>query len=100
MFKSKLDGGDKPLVLQSGLSKDHLREKEYRAFDQPIENLEHYWTGSLFDGFEITPKRVICGADNLEWDDFQRVKEFYKSPIQDLDQYCGLQMKPKICIDM
>ena len=53
-----------------------MSNKEYRVFDQAIEDLEHYWTGSLFDGFEITPKRVICGVDNLEWDDFQQVKEF------------------------
>ena len=51
MFKLKLDGEDKPLVLQSWLSKDDLREKEYRVFDQAIEDLEHYWTGALFDGF-------------------------------------------------
>ena len=74
MFKSKLDGKDKPLVLQSESSKEHLRKKEYRVFDQIIEDLEHCWTGSLFDGFEITPKRVICGADNLKWDHFQRLK--------------------------
>ena len=42
MFKLKLDGEDKPLVLQSWLSKDDLREKEYRIFDQAIEDLEHY----------------------------------------------------------
>ena len=51
MFKLKLDGEDKLLVLQSWLSKDDLREKEYRVFDQAIEDLEHYWTGALFDGF-------------------------------------------------
>ena len=84
MFKLKLDGENKPLVLQRGLSRDDLREKEYRVFDQAIEDLEHYWTGSLFDGFEIIPERVICGGGNLEWDDFQQVKEFYKSPIRNL----------------
>ena len=42
MFKLKLDGEDKLLVLQSWLSKDDLREKEYRVFDQAIEDLEHY----------------------------------------------------------
>ena len=39
---SSLDGEDKPLVIQSWLSKDDLREKEYRVFDQAIEDLEHY----------------------------------------------------------
>ena len=72
-----------------------MSNKEYRVFDQAIEDLEHYWTGSLFDGFEINPKRVICGVDNLEWDDFQQVKEFYKSPIRNLDQYCGLANESK-----
>ena len=73
--------------MQSGLSENVQKEKEYAAFDQAIKDLEAYWTESLFDDFKISLKGIYCGNNNLVWSDFDRMKEYYKSPIRNLSQY-------------
>ena len=64
VFSPKLDGDTKPLCLQSQLSPDELREKEYAVFDNAISELSTFWKEAKFDGFPIQLEKIICGNDN------------------------------------
>ena len=86
VFSPKLDGDTKPLCLQSQLSPDELREKEYAVFDNAISELSTFWKEAKFDGFPIQLEKIICGNDNSKWNDFGNVKRFFKAPVRDLSK--------------
>lgn len=44
-FKSKLGGDDKAPAMQSGLSENVRKEKEFALFYQAIKDFKGYWTG-------------------------------------------------------
>ena len=93
VFSPKLDGDTKPLCLQSQLSPDELREKEYAVFDNAISELSTFWKEAKFDGFPIQIEKIICGNDNLKWNDFENVKRFFKAPVRDLSKYKELMVE-------
>ena len=95
IFDPKLDGDDKPPCEQGGLSDEDRKAKEFAVFDKAINELDHYWTDATFDGFNVTTKKIICGEDNLEWNDYDHVKEYFKASVRDLHNFGDLAAEYK-----
>ena len=52
-----------------------------------------FWEEAKFDGFLIQIKKIICGNNNLKWNDFENVKQFIKAPVHDLSKYKELMVE-------
>ena len=52
-----------------------------------------FWKEAKFDGFPIQIGKIICGNDNLKWNDFENVKRFFKAPMHDLSEYKELMVQ-------
>ena len=90
IFDPKLEFDAKSPCQQSDLSNYQLKEKEFAVFDQTLNDLSLYWKNSPFDGFTISIKKINCGEDKLLWDDYNKVKEFFKAPVRELHTFSSL----------
>ena len=59
-------------------------------FDTALEQLSEYWKNSSFDGHEILVKPIHCLEDQLLWDDYEKVKEFINSSLNQFHKFSEL----------
>ena len=52
-----------------------------------VDLCETYWPDFTFDGNNVEVEKVFCGADQLLFDDYHRVKLYLKCLIRDLHIY-------------
>ena len=78
----------KPPANQGGLSKNELFQKEKVVFDEAILSIANdHWKGAKFDGSSVIAYPVLCGEDDLLYDDYEATKEFLSCPIRDIHKY-------------
>ena len=66
-------------VLQSGLDRETLEEKEKIVFDQAINATCHqHWNGLTFDGFPVDTVPILVNENTLLYDDYDRVKSWLR----------------------
>ena len=65
--------------------------------NKAIPELVPCWENAEFNGYDVRRKALICGEDNLKWGNFLTVKDFFKAPLRDLQQYKNL---PNECKSM
>ena len=46
-----------------------------------------HWKGAKFDGSSVIAYPVLCGEDDLLYDDYEATKEFLSCPIRDIHKY-------------
>ena len=95
IFSPKMEGDSKPPCEQSKLSKIQLQEKEFSVFNKAISELKGYWKDAKFDSYPVVIDTVKCGEDELRWNDYDRVKTFFKSPLRDLHNFGDLSNECK-----
>jgi len=71
VFKSKLDGEDKPPSAQTKLLADVIKEKEKVVFDRALRKLKEDWDDMTFAEHPITVDTVLCGEDDLLYYDYE-----------------------------
>ena len=94
-FISSIICDSKPPCEQSKLSKIQLQEKEFSVFNKAISELKGYWKDAKFDSYPAVIDTVKCGEDELRWNDYVRVKTFFKSPLMDLHNFGDLSNECK-----
>ena len=83
-FSPKLDGDRKPPYEQNNLSDEERKDKEKAVFNEALRRLSGYWEGATFNGFGVVSTKVLCGDDELKWNDQDAIKEYFKVPVRDL----------------
>ena len=83
-FSPKLDGDRKPPSKQNNLSDEERKDKEKAVFNEALRRLSGYWEGTTFSGFGVVSTKVLCGDDELKWNDQDTIKEYFKVPLRDL----------------
>ena len=89
---SCMPGENKPPCLQSDLSEDERKIKEYTVFDSAVKDLNSYWDGRTHDGFNISSVGVSCTGvlqsknENLNYTnfdtDYEKVKEMFACSLK------------------
>ena len=75
-------------VLQSGLDRETLEEKEKNVFDRAINAICHqHWNGLTFDGFPVDTLPILVKEDTLLYDDYDRVKACLRCPLRSLHEF-------------
>ena len=74
------------------MSDEERRDKEKAAFD---EALSGYWEGAAFNGCDVVSTKLLCGDDELKWNDQDAIKEYFKVPVRDVHKYSELSDKCK-----
>lgn len=91
-FSPKLDGDRKPPCEQNHLSDEEQKDKEKAFFDEAQSG---YWEGAAFNGFGVVSTKILCGDDELKWNDQDAIKEYFKVPVRDLHKYSELSNECK-----
>ena len=94
-FSQKLDGDTKPPYEQNNLSDEERKDKEKAAFDEALWRLSRYWEGATFNGFGVVSTKILCGDDEIKWNDQDAIKEYLKAPVMDLHKYSELSNESK-----
>ena len=91
-FSPTLEGESKPPAHQGGLSKEELFNKEKKVFDKAILSIANdHWQGAKFDTFPVISHPVLCGEDNILYDDYDTVKAFLSCPIRDIHKHGSIK---------
>ena len=70
------------------MNKDEIYEKERVIFDIAMHSIEDgHWNNVTLGGNLVTVKTVDTGKDDLLFDDFDKVKEYLKSPLCNIHSY-------------
>ena len=94
-FSPKLDGDRKPPYEQNNLSDEERKDKEKAVFNEALRRLSGYWEGSTFNSFGVIITKILCGDDELKWNDQDPIKEYFKAPVRDLHKYSELSKECK-----
>ena len=95
IFSPKIEGDSKPPCQQSKLSKIQLQGKKFLVFNKAVSELKGYWKDAKFGSYPVVIDTVKCGEDELRWNDYDRVKTFFKSPLRDLHNFRDLSNECK-----
>lgn len=75
-----------------GLSKDELFQKEKIVFDEAITSIARdHWKDAKFDANPVNAYPLLCGEDDLLYDDCETTKEFLNCPIRDIHKHSTIK---------
>ena len=96
-FNLKLDSDRKPPCEQNNLWDEERKDKEKAVFDEALRRLSGYWEGATFNGFDVVSTKILCGDDELKWNDQGAIKEYFIAPVRDLHKYNELSNDVNQC---
>lgn len=69
--------------------------KRISVFNKAISKLKGYWKDAKFDSYHVVIDTVKCGEGELRWNDYNRVKIFFKSQLRDIHNFGDLSNECK-----